>query len=119
MPVVALGTKFQYQFHTYPAWPWPGASSGAISDDLTFIKRLRNVFEYHLGSFILKNVVLRAVMGGIQQYCPDAGLSYTSNSIGVYLPHIVQTVIGFEYLRTVSPLTSYIGPILSKTPDPI
>ena len=58
-------------------------------------------------------------MGSIQQYCPDAGLSYTSTSIGVYLPHIVQTVIGFEYLRTISPLTSYIGPILTKTPDPI
>ena len=68
VPVIPLGTTFQYQFHTYPAWPWPGALSGAISDDLTFIQRLRNTFKYHLGSFMLKHVVLRTVMGNMQQY---------------------------------------------------
>lgn len=38
---------------------------------------------------------------------------------GVTVPNIVPTVIGFEYPRTISPLTTYAGPILSAVTDPI
>ena len=35
------------------------------------------------------------------------------------IPQIVQTVIGFEFPRTISPLSEYVGPILSKSPVPL
>ena len=119
VPVIALGTALQYQIHTYPVWPWPGVLSGFSSDDLTFGQRFKSTLAYHIGHFMFQHVMIRTVMSSIQHYCPDAGLSYASSAVGIYLPHIVQSVIGFEYPRTISPLTSYVGPILSKSPDPI
>ena len=35
------------------------------------------------------------------------------------MPQIVPSVIGIEYPRTISPLTHYVGPVLTKTPDPL
>ena len=120
IPVIALGTTLQYQTHTYPAWPWPGVLSGFSSDDLTIVQRFWNILEYCIGHvLVFKHVLMRPVMYNLQRYCPNAGLSYASSAPGVYLPHIVQSVIGFEYPRTITPLTSYVGPILTKSPDPI
>ena len=119
VPVIALGTTLQYQIHTYPAWPWPGLLSGFSSDDLTFAQRFRNALEYPFANIVFKHVMIRSVMYDIQRYCPNARLSYVLSAPGVYLPHIVQSVIGFEYPRTITPLTSYVGPILTKSPDPI
>lgn len=119
VPVVALGTSLQYQIHTYPDWPWPGILSGVSSDDLNFMQRFRSMLEYYLGSLMFKYVMMRPVMGSIQHYCPDVTLNYASTVISIRIPNIVQSAIGFEYPRTISPLTSYVGPILSKSPDPI
>ena len=119
VPVIALGTSLQYQIYTYPNWPWPGVMSGAVSDNLNFMQRFRNTFEYYLGSLVLKYGMINSVMGNIQHYCPGATLSYAASATSIHLPHIVQSAIGFEYPRTISPLTSYVGPILSKSPDPI
>ena len=119
IPVIVLGTSLQYQIYTYPNWPWPGVLSGMSSDNLNFMQRFRNMFEYYLGNLIFKYGMIGTVMDSIQSYCPDATLSYASSALGTHIPHIVQSVIGFEYPRTISPLTSYFGPILSKSPDPI
>ena len=119
VPVVALGTSLQYQMYTLPSWPWPGVLSGASSDNLNFMKRFRNTFEYYLGNLMFKYGMIMGIMGSIWHYCPDATLSYASSVTSIHIPHIVQSVIGFEYPRTISPLTSYVGPILSKSPDPI
>ena len=51
--------------------------------------------------------------------CPDSavGYSYMNNYLGTRAPHIIPTAIGFEYPRTISPLTHYVGPLLSKRPQ--
>ena len=119
VPVIALGTSLQYQIYTYPQWPWPGVLSGARPDNLNFMQRLRNTFEYFVGMLVFKYAMIKSIMGSIQHYCPSATLGYASLATSIHLPHIVQSVIGFEYPRTMSPLTTYVGPILSKSPDPI
>ena len=93
--------------------------SGVSSDNLDFIQRFINTLEYYFGSLVLKYGMMGPVMGSIQHYCADTSLSYASSVTNIHIPHIVQSVIGFEYPRTISPLTSYVGPILSKSPDPI
>ena len=119
VPVVALGTSLQYQMYTYPSWPWPGVLAGATSDNLNFMQRFRNTFEHYVGNLMFRYVMIMSIMGTIQNYCPDATLKYASSVTSIHIPHIVQSVIGFEYPRTISPLTSYVGPILSKSPDQI
>jgi glucuronosyltransferase len=120
VPVIALGTSLQYQMYTYPSWPWPGVLAGASSsDNLNFMQRFRNTFEYYLGNLVFRYGMIMSIMGAIQHYCPDATLQYASSVTSIHIPHIVQSAIGFEYPRTISPLTSYVGPILSNSPDQI
>ena len=61
------------------------------------------------------------MMRSIQHHCPGTTLTQASTAPGVYILHIyiVPSVIGFEYPQIISPLTSYVGPILTKSPDPI
>ena len=59
------------------------------------------------------------MMQSIQHYYPSTTLTQASTAPGVYIPHRVPPVIGFEYPRTISLLTSYVRPILTKSPDPI
>ena len=115
--LLPFGTSLQYQIYTYPNWPWPGALSGVTLDNLNFLRRLRNTLEYYLGIIVFKYGLIRGIMSSIQRYCSDATLSYASSVTSIHIPHIVQSVIGFEYPCTISPLTSYVGPILSKSPD--
>ena len=37
----------------------------------------------------------------------------------MYLPHLVPSVIGFQFPMTLSPLTSYVAPIISSNPPPL
>ena len=48
-------------------------------------------------------------------------VSYTYSTVapGTYLPQIIPSAIGLEYPRTISPLTNYVGPVLTKSPDPL
>lgn len=89
VPVVALGTTLQYQMYTYPSWPWPGALAGVSSDNLNFMQRIRNTFEYYVGNLMFRYAMTMSIMGTIQHYCPDATLKYASSvtSIHIYSTH--------------------------------
>ena len=116
---IMIGTTLQYQPHTLPSWPWPGLLSGAMSDDPSFLQRWRMALMNVAFKALFSNILIAYVISPIQDYCPSVTLTQASTAPGVYIPHIVPSVIGFEYPRTISPLTTYVGPILTKSPDPI
>ena len=117
---VILSTTLQFQPHTAPRSPWPGLTAGSVSDNLTFRHRLRVTLTEAAFQFFYKNILGRFTFNSIRAYCPNVmTLSRATGAAGIYMPQIVPTVIGFEYPRSVSPLTTYVGPILPRNPDPI
>ena len=116
---VLLSTTLQYQPHTVPSWPWPGMIAGSVSDNLTFLQRLKLTLAGAAFRFFFRNVIGHFMFSSIQGYCPSVTLTQATAASGVYMPQIVPSVIGFEYPRTLSPLTTYVGPLLTRNPDPI
>ena len=72
-----------------------------------------------LTATLYDQVLVRGIRSRLEDTCAGISLSYMSTAPGVYLPQIVPTIIGFEFPRTISPLTEYVGPILSKSPEPL
>ena len=125
VPGMILSTTLQFHVHHLPPWTFPPhlvQKRGTLqtSDDLTFLRRLV-IAPMHL---LVKVYWTISVHYRIIDYfeftnsemCP---LHYAALYPGVYAPQIVPTVIGFEYPRTISPLTHYVGHILSKKRQPI
>ena len=114
VPVVLMGTTMPILID-YPRWPWPGLLMGESSDNMTFLQRLISTGET-LVSFFFVRFFLIPQLPMLQSFCP----SLTSNKLygapGMLLPHLVPTVIGFEFPRTSMPLTSYIGPSIPDDP---
>ena len=117
--VVVLGTTLQYQPHTLPPWPWPGMIAGSISDNLTFLQRLKLALTSAIFHSFFRNIFVGYMLESIQAYCPSVTLTQAATAPGVYIPQIVPSAIGFDYPRTISPLTTYVGPLLTRDPDPI
>ena len=116
---VIQGVTLQYKPHSLPHWPWPGFVAGSISDNLTFLQRLELTLVGTAFQLFYKNVLMNVIFGAIQDYCPGVTLSQATAAAGIRIPQIVPSVIGFEYPRTISPLTTYVGPVLTRNPDPI
>ena len=116
---VVHSTTLQYQPHTTPQWLWPGMIAGSISDNLTFLQRLRLTLAGTVFQFFFRNVLGRFMFNSVQGYCPSVTLTQATTAAGVYIPQIVPSAIGFEYPHTISPLTTYVGPVLTKHLDPI
>ena len=116
---VLLSTTLQVQPHTLPHWPWPNMMAGSMSDNLTFLQRLKLTVISVAFQFLHRNMIGRFMLSSVQAYCPSVTLTQATAASGVYIPQIVPSVIGFEYPRTISPLTTYVGPLLTKDPDPI
>lgn len=119
VPVVILGTTHQCQTQHLPEWPFPPfytRKQGTLqtSDDMSFTERLYAVlFNTYVALFA------RFYTSRFEFVCPDASISYSymNNFLGTRAPHIIPTVIGFEYPRSISSLTHYVGPLLSKKPQ--
>ena len=100
--------------HLYPTWPWPGIVHGASSDNLGFKDRALNVIEVLIGLKVYGYFMLSGTLAKINEYCPSVTISDALSQIGVTTPYIIPTVIGFEYARTINPLTEYTGPLIAQ-----
>ena len=92
-----------------PSWSFPLPLCGK-TDDLSFFDRLTDVPSLLVASLIestllYKSPITNQLCNKVFHWGPLEGWEY---------PSIVRTVIGLEYPRTISPLTEYVGPILSK-----
>ena len=113
---IVLGTTHQHQLHLLPEWSFPPFYANKrgrirISDDMTFSERMRAFLfvEYN-------RLYSRFYKSRYEFVCSDpvVDYSYMNGYLGIRAPHIIPTAIGFEYPRTLSPLTHYVGPLLSK-----
>ena len=106
IPVIALWPSLLHSPFDLPPWPFPMFGTG-FSDDLTFYQRLVVAVQRS----VLKVV---AMVMAPQHVEYNASLLTVLTAPGHYVPMIVGSVIGFEFPRSLSPLTHYVGPILSQ-----
>ncbi len=115
IPAILLGTTGQIYPHTYPAWPWPSSIAAGTNDDMTFLQRFGHAIERILAPLFL-SFMFRPSKSTIENVCPELTTAQIANAPAVYIPNIVPTAIGFEFPRTMTPLTHYVGPVLSEHP---
>ena len=100
--------------HNDLPWPYPLTTSGK-TDDIMFLDRFSNIPSKFIKSLI--NNVLFYSSPTVDKLCNK--VFHRGPLEGWEYPAIIRTVIGFEYPRTISPLTEYVGPILSKLNKPL
>ena len=122
IPAVILSTTFQVHPHHLPPWPFPvhvtkkRGGRVSTSDNLSYLQRLGFAIVKPLAALSWKYFVTQLQLSNFEFECPVTR-SYAELFPGVYAPQIVPTVIGFEYPRTSSPLTHYVGAVVSKNPQ--
>ena len=114
VPFIVVSPGLMWHTSLLPTWPFPllGLS---FNPEMTFSQRLLSTVYKPVLSYFLRSIYDTS-MPALQ--C-GATLNYIVEPFGHYVPLFVTSAIGFEYPRTISPLTSYVGPLLSKNPEPL
>ena len=115
--ILVVSTKLPPLQASSPPWPTAGLGTGQ-TDNLTFFERLLEPF------LILK--YRERYMDRFKAVMADNHFKYVNgydqmdlHIPGIKVPLLITTVIGFEYPRTVSPLTHYVGPVLMSSSPPL
>ena len=116
VPVIVLSSNLPFTPNHQPPWPFPTVLSNNLSDNLGFRGRFLVTIHAVLTRLMITMSVYASSSGLIE--CPTTTAQIISMS-GVRVPYIVPSVIGFEYPRPISSLTTYTGPILSPITDPL
>ena len=119
IPTIFMSSTLQHMPYTYPSWPWPGIASRGVSDNLNLQQRWFVPFERLMISLFWNYIVFASHLNRVGRFCPSLTHRYLCIAPGTHLPQIIPSVIGVEYPRTISPLTHYVGPVLTKSPDPL
>lgn len=119
IPSVAIGTTLQMQTQHYPQWAWPSMLLGRASENMSFLQRMASTIDKHITPLIFKYFLVLSSKAGLEKFCPKATLDDLAFSSGISLPHIVPTVVGFDYARTKFPMTENVGPLVSRSPAPL
>ena len=116
IPLMVLSSNLQFTPPHQPPWPFPTVMSNKLTDDLDFRGRFFVAIQVVLTKLMI--TALAYASAATLEHCPATASEIVSMS-GVKVPYIVPSVIGFEYPRPLSPLTTYTGPILSLRNDPL
>lgn len=107
IPLIVVSSTREMFLHQRPPWPFPDYDS-KWTENLDFLGRLFFTIVKPLSSWMLANMIS----------IPDC-LERLAQGPGVTVPNIVPTVIGFEYPRSISSLTTYTGPLLPTVTEPL
>ena len=117
IPIFLQASSIQSLFQPSKQWFVPSAILGNISArNPSYFERVK-VFVGGFASVSIQTYVL--LMSDSASYCPDVSVNYLVTDSTMFLPLFIPTVIGLEYPRTFPPMTHYLGPLLSKSPDPL
>ena len=114
VPFIVVSPGLLWHPSLLPTWPFPLLGT-KYNPDLSLLQRLLLSVYRPLLSFFLTSIHDTA-LPELQCQAPQ---SFILEPFGHYVPLFITSVIGFEYPREISPLTSYVGPLLTKNPEPI
>ena len=115
IPLISLWLTASIAPSHLPQWPFPLILFPEYNDDLQFQDRLKiTILKFILMAIVPPDVPIRGMN------C-SGSYEYAANAPGHHVPEILNSVVGhgFEFARPVSPLSSYVGPILTKQLDPL
>ena len=115
-PVLLISTMAEVYSDAEPSWPWPNTMAGDFSDNLSFWNRLRIFLIQSVLTPVMEIKLAAELSKPVLDYCPNMSSQLSPTP---YFPAIYPTVIGFEYSRTIWPMSTYVGPLLTKSPDPL
>jgi len=119
IPTIFMGSSMTVYINEHPPWPWPGMALAYSSDNLSFSERMMSFVETVFVKRFFDYYLLSPQLPMLRSYCPSLTVDELYNGVGIFLPHIVPTVIGFEFSKTLTPLTSYVGPVIPDNPPPL
>ena len=70
-------------------------------------------------AFLMNYVMVPLQLSKVGRFCQDLTHHYVSIAPGMYHPQLIPSALGLEYPRTILPLFHYVGPVLTKSPDPL
>ena len=119
VPAIVVGCTMSLFISEHPPWPWPGMLQGETSDNMQLHQRAISLVEWVFFKRYFDHVMLTPQYLGLKNFCPLLSLNEVFNAPGNHLPHLVPTVIGFEFSRSLTPLVEYVGPLISSNPVPL
>ena len=105
-------------YNMLPSWSWPGMMAGASSDNLGFLDRVKNSLQKY-GQTAITFWMFSPIKNIMSEYCPSVSLSQALTDVGVRIPAIVPTVVGYEYSGALTHMTHFVGPLVSMHPEPL
>ena len=116
IPTIVVQPTFD--FADPPQWPFPLILSG-FGDKLTFLQRFILALQHFAFNKVLRFYFFNSQLRNLPAICSANYSSYLSGVYGTTMPLIVGTVMGFEYPRTVLPMTHYVGSITLKSTEAV
>ena len=115
IPLISLWLTASTAPSHLPQWPFPPLMLPEYDDNLQFQDRLKiTIMKLMLTAVVPADMFIGGVnCSGSYEYAIDAP--------GHHVPEILNSVVGhgFEFARPASPLTSYVGPVLTKRLEPL
>ena len=115
-PVIA----FSSMLPPYPAiespWPIPFTLSGGQSENLSFLDRLQNAILLPM-LIPLWNLLFASICKADERLVRTVSGVNFMRYPGIYIPHLITTVVGFDIPTLRTPLRHYVGPVLKNKYD--
>ena len=101
---------------TTPAWPIDNLSLGQ-GENLSYLERLFNTIYMRPVESLIRHLEFKSLKEKDKEFRKVLSGIDIRDYPGIRVPLIITTAQGFEYPRTTTPLTHYVGPVLMNSMD--